>query len=138
MCVEFYSIVFPIFYFTKSSNVSLFFLFRVGKLKNTPIYVKPQFTSDGGRCRGWPSRLEVGCGKLHWIARKVSGGHFWDSEKLSVMYVTPWVWTFNLFLSLKRVFTCDLKMEIQLSNLGVKLILLFSSLILNCNYCKLN
>lgn len=51
MCVEFYSIVFPIFYFTKSSNVSLFFLFRVGKLKNTPIYVKPQFTSDGGRCR---------------------------------------------------------------------------------------
>ncbi|XP_028226465.1 AP-3 complex subunit mu-like isoform X1 [Glycine soja] len=25
--------------------------YRVGKLKNTPIYVKPQFTSDGGRCR---------------------------------------------------------------------------------------
>jgi len=25
--------------------------FRVRKLKNTPIYVKPQLTSDGGTCR---------------------------------------------------------------------------------------
>lgn len=25
--------------------------FRVKKLKNTPIYVKPQFTSDSGTCR---------------------------------------------------------------------------------------
>lgn len=30
---------------------ALHFFFRVRKLKSTPIYVKPQLTSDGGTCR---------------------------------------------------------------------------------------
>lgn len=29
----------------------VFNIFRVRKLKSTPIYVKPQLTSDGGTCR---------------------------------------------------------------------------------------
>lgn len=29
----------------------MFFTFRVKKLKSTPIYVNPQFTSDSGTCR---------------------------------------------------------------------------------------
>ena len=41
--------VFPIF--SLSKVLGFHFCFRVRKLKNTPIYVKPQLTSDGGTCR---------------------------------------------------------------------------------------
>lgn len=40
---------------TERLRTSLYFMFfstcRVKKLKSTPIYVKPQFTSDSGSCR---------------------------------------------------------------------------------------
>jgi len=39
----------PNFYLSESLHGTLFF--RVRKLKSTPIYVKPQLTSDAGTCR---------------------------------------------------------------------------------------
>ena len=42
--VHMYAVVFFIFN-------NLYPLFRVKKLKSTPIYVKPQITSDDGTCR---------------------------------------------------------------------------------------
>jgi len=50
MNVKFHAMVCPNFYLSKSLQMSPLF-FRVRKLKNTPIYVKPQLTSDGGTCR---------------------------------------------------------------------------------------
>lgn len=48
--VEIHSMIFPNFAFSKKI-LAFHFFSRVRKLKSTPIYVKPQLTSDGGTCR---------------------------------------------------------------------------------------